>query len=384
MDGKVNSVLNAVMQKIYMERKPLPDTPRTVVRYEKVQDRVFSEMWFMTPGCSHDKNGGCTMCNYGKGHFVDRREILQEMEWKIKELPENLQELIVTPTGSMLDEQEVSMELLADILKLLESVVVNDFSIETRADTISEEKLNLVKQYIHADRIFIETGVEVCNNWILRNCVNKDMDMEDLGQALRTIHSMNMYACANIGIGIPFLSERMSIRLAADSVRTAFEMGFDSVVLFPYHIKPGTLSSCLWEMGEYKCCSLWALIEVLGMLPEEKLEQVYISWYRNYYEDPKKILLSPDTCDVCREEALTCLDAYKNYPGKKAREKLLSLSCECRDIWKQELLSQPDDIDADGMAEIYRRLGKRFEIHKDIVEQEIIYMSREYRRGGNV
>ena len=55
MDGKVNSVLNAVMQKIYMERKPLPDTPRTVVRYEKVQDRVFSEMWFMTPGCSHDK-----------------------------------------------------------------------------------------------------------------------------------------------------------------------------------------------------------------------------------------------------------------------------------------------------------------------------------------
>lgn len=384
MDRKVNPVLRAIMQKIYSNRKPLPAKPRTAVRYEKVQDRIFSEVWFMTPGCSHDRDGGCTMCNYGKGHYISSEEILQELGERIGELPGNLQELIVTPTGSMLDEQEVPQELFIEILKLLEPITANDFLVETRADTVSAKKLELMRQYIHADRIYIETGVEVCDDWILRNCVNKDMDMKGLRQALGIIHSMNMYACANIGIGIPFLSERMSIKIAVDSVREAFKMGFDSVVLFPYHIKPGTLSAYLWEQGDYQCCSLWALIEVLGMFSPEMLGQIQISWYRNYYDDQKKILLSPDTCDTCREEVMGLLDAYKNQPGPKTQEKLLSLSCKCRDIWKQKMLSQPDYVDMDRIAAIYRRLGHRFGICADVVEQEIIYMGRNCGRDENV
>lgn len=384
MDRKVNLALRAVMRKIYWNRKPLPKKPRTVVRYERVQDKVFSEVWFMTPGCSHDRNGGCTMCNYGKGHCVSHEEILQELGTRMGELPENLQELIVTPTGSMLDELEVPRDLLTGILELLEPVTANNFVIETRADTVSAEKLELIRQSIHADQIYIEIGVEACNDWILRNCVNKNMNMEELRQALKIIHSANMHACANIGIGIPFMSERMSIMTAVNSVKAAFEMGFDSVVLFPYHVKPGTLSAYLWKMGDYQCCSLWALIEVLRMFPPEMLGKIQISWYRNYYDDQKKILLSPDTCDVCREEVLGLLDEYKNHPGEKTREKLLSLSCECRDIWKQKLLSQPDYVDMDKVAAIYRRLGRRFEIRADIVEQEIIYMNMEYRKDKNV
>ena len=384
MDRKVNPVLRDIMQKIYRDRKPLPENPRTVVRYEVVQGRLFSEIWFMTQGCFHDKNGGCTMCNYGKGHYVDHKELLQELEVRIGELSGNLQELIVTPTGSMLDDWEVPQELFVEILKLLESITVNDFLIETRADTVLVEKLRIMQQYIHANRIYIEMGVETCNDWILRNCVNKNMDMEKLRQALGIIHSMNMYACANIGIGIPFLSERMSIKAAVDSVKFAFNMGFDSVVLFPYHIKPGTLSAYLWELGDYQCCSLWALIEVLGILPVEMLGQTHISWYRNYYDDPEKILLSPDTCDACREEVLELLDAYKNYPGEKTREKLLSMSCECRDIWKQEMLSEPDYVDMDKLAVTYRRLGHRFGIRMDMVEQEIIDMSRKCERNETV
>lgn len=380
-EKKVNPVLHAVMQKIYTERKPLPENPRISVRYERVQDRVFSEVWFMTPGCCHDRNGGCTMCNYGKGHYVSPEEILQELGGQIRKLPENLQELIVTPTGSMLDDREVPQELFIEILKLLESIITKDFLIETRADTVVAEKLKLMKQYIHADRIFIEIGVEACNDWILRNCVNKNMDMEELAQAVRIIHGSGMYACANIGIGIPFLNERMNIITAIDSVKAAFRMGFDTVVLFPYHIKPGTLSAYLWERKEYQCCSLWALIQVLEMLPPEMLEQVHISWYRNYYEDKKKILLSPDTCDICREKVLELLDAYKNHPGVETREKLCSISCGCREAWKRKLFSQPDHIDMNRIAEVYRWLGEKFAVPGDIIEEEISYMDSESKAG---
>lgn len=324
------------------------------------------------------------MCNYGKGHNVSSEEILWELEVQFRKLPVNLQELIVTPTGSMLDEQEVPQELFVEILKRLEHITANTFLIETRVDTISAERLKLMKQYIHADKIYIETGVEACDDWILRNCVNKNMDREDLEQAVRIIHSENLYACANIGIGIPFLSERMSIKVAIDSVMSAFKMGFDSVVLFPYHIKPGTLSAWLWRQGLYQCCSLWALIEVLGAFPPEMLERIHISWYRNYYDDPQKIISSPDTCAACREEILELLDAYKNHPGEDTRKELLSKSCACRDAWRNKMLLQPDYVDMDRFAVIYRQLGHMFSISEDVVEQEIIYMTRECGRYGNV
>lgn len=384
MDKKVNQVLRIIMHKIYADRIALPEYPRTDARYEKVQDRVFSEVWFMTPGCSHDRDGGCTMCNYGKGHLVRQEEILQELKKQIDALPENLQELIVTPTGSMLDEQELPRELFIEVLKLLEHVTTTDFLIETRADTISTEKLDLLKHYIHAEHIFIEMGVESCDNWILRNCVNKNMDMETLSQALKMIHSKNLYACANIGIGIPFLSERMSIQTAVDSVKTALEMGFDSIVLFPYHIKPGTLTDYLWRQGEYQCCSLWALIEVLAQFLPEQLEKIHISWYRNYYNDSKKVIMSPDTCDRCREQVLEALDGYKNYPGEKAQKKLSSLTCGCRDAWKQKMLSQSADVNLDKVFALYRQLGYAFEVPEKIVEEEIVYMNRTYGGGESV
>lgn len=376
---KINPILSLITQKIYKDRKPLPEMPRISARYEKVQDKAFSEIWFMTPGCSHDRNGGCTMCNYGKGHYVNHKEILQELGGQIEKLPENLQELIVSPSGSMLDDREVPQELFVEILKLLENVITNDFLIETRADTVAPDKLKLMRQHIHADRIFIEIGVETCNDWLLRNCINKNMNMEDLDKAVGIIHDSGMYACANIGIGIPFLNERMNIITAFDSVKAAFRMGFDSVVLFPYHIKPGTLSAYLWENGKYQCCSLWALIQVLEMLPQKMLEQVHISWYRNYYDDKKKILLSPNTCDACREDVLRLLDLYKNHPGAKTAGKLRALSCECQKAWKEKVFSQPDYVDMDRIATLYRWLGEKFGISKEIVEHEISYMDMELK-----
>lgn len=379
-DRKINPVLSLITRKIYKGRKPLPEMPRISARYERVQDKVFSEVWFMTPGCSHDRNGGCTMCNYGKGHYVNHKEILHELGGQIEKLPDNLQELIVTPTGSMLDDREVPRELFVEILKLLENVITTDFLIETRADTVAAEKLKLMQRYIHADRIFIEIGVEACNDWILRNCVNKNMNMEDLEKAVGIIHDSGMYACANIGIGIPFLNERMNIMTAFDSVNVAFRMGFDTVVLFPYHIKPGTLSAYLWEQGEHQCSSLWALIQVLEMLPQKMLGQVHISWYRNYYEDKKKILCSPDTCDVCREEVLGILDSYRNYPGVETMEKLRSLSCGCRKAWKEKVFLQPDYVDMERISAIYRWLGEKFGVPGEIVEQEISYMDTELKQ----
>lgn len=373
---KVNPILRTVMKRIYENRVPLPLNTITSVRYERVQDEVFSDVWFMTPGCAHDRKGGCTMCNYGKGHEIDSDIILQELEERVKQLPPKLQELVVTPTGSMLDEREVPEDFRRKILGLFRGLYIHDFLIETRADTISPDKLEDLKTYISADKINIEIGMECCDDWVLRNCVNKNISTWDFKKAVEMIHAAGMAACANVGAGIPFLSERCNIRLAQQTIRRAFDLGFDSVVLFPYHVKPGTLLEWLWRNGTYSCCSLWSLSEIMSVFDREVLNNIQISWYRNYYTDKSKVLTSPDSCEVCREHVLALYDEYRNHPGEQALDALLAYSCGCRDTWKENLMLQSETPEIDKIIEVYRVLGRAFHIPEDMIEKETDYVDK--------
>ena len=144
--NKSNAVLKNVMQKVYNDRKPLKREIISQVRTETVNDSAFCEIWFMTKGCTHDAEGGCTMCNYGKGHDVDETAVIHELAKQIENLPEKLQELIVTPSGSMLDDAEVPEAMRKRIFGLLEHTQCKDFYIETRADSITQEKLESLRQ----------------------------------------------------------------------------------------------------------------------------------------------------------------------------------------------------------------------------------------------
>ena len=178
--SRVNPILRRIMAEIYRKRTPLPKENLTNVRMERVRDQAFCEIWFMTPGCSHDALGGCTMCNYGKGCAVTATEVLNELRLRIEALPHRLQELIVTPTGSMLDEREVPAALREQIFQLLRRQGCRDFFVETRADTITPEKLESMKHHVRAERLHIEIGVECCQDWVLRNCINKNIDRKSV------------------------------------------------------------------------------------------------------------------------------------------------------------------------------------------------------------
>lgn len=380
---KINPVLRKAMLRIFENRRPLRTDVLAVSRTERVNDSTFCEIWFMTGGCSHDAKGGCTMCNYGKGHQVTDAIVLQKLKEKIATLPRDIEELIVTPTGSMLDDDEVNPQLRKKILEMMIPLRCQDFLVETRADTVTQDKLDQLKCLVNARRINIEIGIECLEPWVLRNCVNKNMDLDDVRRALDLIHSNGMYACANIGVGIPMLTECHSIELASRSLKLAFDMGFDSAVLFPYHVKPGTLSALLYENGMYRCCSLWALPEVIGYLPEQYRARTTISWYRNYYDDPEKVIASPDLCPDCREEVLSLLDAYRNHPGSEALEPLLSYRCGCRDAWRARLARQQRVIDFRQVSEIYDFLSEKFGIPGDKVAGETAYMRKTLEETAN-
>lgn len=374
--SRVNPILRGIMAEIYRKRTPLSRENLTNVRMERVRNQAFCEIWFMTPGCSHDALGGCTMCNYGKGCAAAAEEVLEGLRVKIETLPHQIQELIVTPTGSMLDEREVPAALREQIFQLFRQTECCDFFVETRVDTITPKKLESLKRYVRAERLNIEIGVECCQDWVLRNCVNKNMKCVDIEPAVSLIHDAHMYVCANVGIGIPFLSERCSIELAKRSIHQLFAAGVDYVVIFPYHVKPGTLSAWLWERQLYQCCSLWAITEVLSGFTAEELERIQISWYRNYYEQEGKVLASPETAPDCMEDVLLLLDQYKNDPSAVSLAPLLAFSGGDRAEWRRALLDQPKWIDFHEIREKYRLLASCFDIPASALETELGYMRR--------
>lgn len=367
---KSNAVLKNVMQKVYNDRKPLEKVILSQVRTETVNDNAFCEAWFMTKGCTHDAEGGCTMCNYGKGHDVDETVVIRELAEQIENLPEKLQELIVTPSGSMLDDAEVPEALRKRIFKLLEHTQCEDFYIETRADFITREKLESLRNCVNAKRFNIEIGIECCDDWIMRNCINKKMTCKDLQDAIDMVHDVGMYVYANIGIGIPFITERCSIEYAKKSIRKAFDMGCDKVVLFPYHVKPGTLLEWLWKRELYSCCSLWAIPEVLSDFTADEQERIHISWYRNYYKDKSKIVSSPVVEEENLEQVLLLLDEYKNHPGITSFTPLMEFQSEGRKQWAMKMKEQSTEIEPDRVHRIYTLLADAFNISKEELETE--------------
>lgn len=367
---KSNAVLKKAMQMVYNDRKPLKREIISQVRTETVNDGAFCEVWFMTKGCTHDAEGGCTMCNYGKGYDVDETAVVQELARQVRNLPEKLQELIVTPSGSMLDGEEVPKAMRERIFELLNHTQCEDFYIETRADSITREKLESLRGSVNAKRFNIEIGAESCDDWIMRNCINKKLTCEDLQDAVDMIHAAGMYVYLNIGIGIPFLTEHCSIEYAKKSIRKAFAMGCDSVVLFPYHVKPGTLLWWLWKHELYSCCSLWAIPEVLSGFTADELERIHISWYRNYYTDKSKIVSSPAVEEENLEQVLLLLDEYKNHPGIGSLTPLMELQSEGRTQWALKIKKQSPEIEPDRVRGLYTLLADAFGISREELDEE--------------
>lgn len=290
------------------------------------------------------------MCNYGygKGFVVDDDAIIASLRENISALPENIEEITVSPSGSIFDDAEVPPKLRRRILELLGRIKCKNFLAESRCDFINDKTLNELKEYIHAENIYVEAGIESCNEWILTNSVNKKLSLQDIEKAINLIHKHGIGLCANMAIGFPFVNEHTGIILAVHSIEKIIRMGADSVVFFPYHVRPGTFLETLWKRNMYKPCSLYSFCEVLRRLDTNLLPMVNISWYRNYYDkDSGKILASPSTCQNCEERILSVLDTYKNNPCIDSLRKLDDINCNCYTKWHNTVTSQTIELNTD-------------------------------------
>lgn len=324
-----------IMQHIYNGRKKLDGHILYNTRIEKVKEGNYVEIWFMTKGCQWDAKGGCTICNYGKGMGIDISAMIQSVSAALNEVDVEIGELAITPSGSLLDEEEVPKEVCNKIFDLVNETAAHTFLFETRAQTVKPDKIKELTSRIKNKKLVVEMGLETGSFFLQKYCINKGYFLREYENAVQLLKKNNISVYANVVLGTPFLTMGQALRDCQNALNWALTHNTEKVVLFPLHVKPGTMLEWLYQKGYYKPVSLWGLVEVLGSIDENLLSRVEISWYKNYYTDKSKIIASPYTCDCCYDGVIRLLDEFRETSSKETIIKLRDYPCNCKSEWKE-------------------------------------------------
>ena len=233
------------------------------LRVERIAKAPFVTLWFRTRGCRHDYMGGCTMCNYGRSTSITADEMLGYVKAGLSLAPnEDGMMLLVSPSGSMLDDWEVPAQTREGILRLVRDSNASTYICETRVETITDAKIKQYAEILDNKIPFIEVGLESANPWISKYCVNKALSLDQYVHSMSVLRKYQVLSIANVIVGSPFLSSKEAIDDAVKTIQWACSHGTDRCTLFPVHVKRWTLVEWLWNHGLYKPISLWSLMEV--------------------------------------------------------------------------------------------------------------------------
>jgi radical SAM enzyme (TIGR01210 family) len=354
--GEDNPFLRAALLRLRRDRPRVPaDRPAYALR-EQVSGTAFGRVWFTSRGCRWERRGSCTMCSYGTSPDVDEDTTVAAVAAVLDSLPP-VQHLFVAPSGSMLDDQEVAPTLRRRILRLAASHPgVEALATEARPEDVTPVTIRTLEPHIVDRAVAVGLGLESASPLVLRFSVGKLTGRGAFAAAAERLHAHGIRVHMNVSLGSAFLDERTAIEDAAASIRWALANGADEVVVFPLHVRRGTLLFALHELRAYQPPSLWSVAEVLRRLPPPLLERTQVAWYRVYNDDGGLITASPTTCPACETAVLRGLDDYRVRPSTAALEALLSVRCGCRDRWASLVRSSSPELRT-AILEGYDRLA---------------------------
>ncbi len=320
-------------------------------------------------GCRFGRdNGACIMCDYGIGRNMTPHELEVELERQLQPQLKFVSTVLFGSYGSVFDVKEISEECFDVILDFIAAHKIQNVIFETHCSTVTEGKLKKVQDRLLAQDIdvSIEMGYESCDEFILKHCLNKTLNLSQLKNAVKLIHDYQMEVTLNVLLGAPFLSAREQLDTALESVAWAFEQKADHVVVFPCNIKPFTLLYQLYENDFYVPVSQWMLVTLLSRISEDQLNHISLSWYgdrKNFYENDAFPLIPPRDCERCHDRIFQLYHAFMEERDSKERKKLVDaflgerMDCDCHAKFMEELEIQKKRLDPE---EIQALLGKRF------------------------
>lgn len=303
-------------------------------------------------GCRFNRNNGaCIMCDYGIGRSLTPFELERALEEELQPYLASASTVLFGSYGSILDTEEVSEECFNVLLDFIVKHEMQTVIFETHCCTVNEGNLKIIQEKLCAKgtKVIIEMGYESCDTYVLENCLNKIMNLDQLCTTINLIHNYFMEVSLNVFLGAPFLSEREQLDTAVRSVEWAFEKGADSVVIFPCNVKPFTLLYKLYKNNLYEPVSQWMLVELLSRIQEEKLNRITLSWYgdrSNFYENDRFPLIPPADCEECHDKIFHFYHIFMKETICTQRKQLIEkfiqreTNCDCRSKFLESLRIQ--------------------------------------------
>lgn len=332
---------------------------------EVFQSGDLLEIGFLYGQCRNDSSGSCLMCDYGRANNEGSHQAyISEMNEILNKHREGINFLLLCSNGSILDEKQISTELLSEILKAAQSCNIPRIIIETHYRDVNADRLNLIKHFVHKP-IIIEMGLETINPKYQNALFMKGIEIDLYEKTICLIHDYGYDVELNLMFGLPFLSAQEQLEDAKRSIDWAI-CHQCTPIIFPINIKPYTILRYAYDNGLYQPISLWLLIILLDSLNEEELSNILIAWYGNrddsYIGDIPTIF--PQTCSECRNKLIAFgrafLDAHL-YDERKAliAELLSNTTCDCYQNVKKQLELSGDNFDTK-YDQFYQQVKKDF------------------------
>jgi radical SAM enzyme (TIGR01210 family) len=303
-------------------------------------------IWFRTRGCTYDRAGQCSMCNYGIGPEIDTRKAARSVELRLATVPEGAG-IYLSPSGSLLDDIEVPADLRDQLLRLVAARRPHIFSFETRPELFSQEKLAHIRELLPGTTLIGQVGVESWDPRVRNLCHLKPTPQAAYLKAGDLMRRNGFQSIANITLGGLALSQREAYEDALASVRGARAAGFTTQMVFPLCAKAGTLLGWAAEQGMWCPPTLWMLVRVLaaGIRPDAPRgapSDLSISWFDPEISDVVQV--RPDGCDRCRALLLRTLRDFRADARPDTLDEALSWrGCPCPDQTDSAIAATADD-----------------------------------------
>ena len=304
--------------------------------YSTFENNGVFQICFKSRGCSNYLAGSCIMCDYGLGTNITKEELEFAFDKAISESKQDIKILLLNTYGSILDTNEISNECFIALLDKLKKSNIKRIIFETHYNTITKDKLKLIKEKLKDKTICFELGFETSNEEIRENNLLKKIDNEKFKETIKIIHSFGMGVIVNLLVGIPFLTQKEQIEDALNSIEWCISNDVDEIDLFPINVKPYTLLKELYDSNEYDVVSHWLLVEVLNRIPLKDLSKIYLAWYGNReleYSNGEHSIF-PKSCELCHDSLMRFYSEFLSNNDIEYRRKLIENlisknKCEC-------------------------------------------------------
>lgn len=294
-------------------------------------------VYFETGGCSFDKAGACTMCNFGRGANFTEEEITSSLTRRLSEL-KGKPALIITPSGSLFDDREVSPDLRRQIYRVVKESRVKYLATESRAEFITPEIIREMREALGEDvEVEVGLGLESIDPDVSRYSINKMFDPTVYQKAVDILHAANIEVYAHVLLKPLFLSEKEAYEDALKTIKWAFAKDggrADKVGLGLMNLKRDTLTYLLWEHGMYKTPAYRTLVKLLQNLPEEMRSKI------SFFGFNAGIKIEEETggCSVCRNALKNYIFEFAKTKDPKVLDEAANHPCSsCKDSWEQEM-----------------------------------------------